>query len=90
MFQTDAPILPFMFSELEKIFNRLIRLIFKWEKLTTPIMERVKKKWLMDKNTHLEHDALVDIGAATKVSLKVVQLSEEKKNKLRGQCKQWF
>ena len=50
-------------------------------------MERIKKKWLMDKNNHLEHDALVDIGAATKVSLKGVQLSEEKKNKFRGQCR---
>ena len=41
----------------------------------------------MDKNNHLEHDALVDVGAATKVSLKGVQLSEEKKNKFRGQCR---
>ena len=87
MFQTDAPMLPFMFSKLEKIFSRLIRLILKQEKLTIPIMERIKKKWLMDKNNHLEHDALVDIGAATKVSLKGVQLSEEKKNKFRGQCR---
>ena len=87
IFQTDAPMLPFMFSELEKIFSRLIRLIFKQEKLTIPITERIKKKWLMDKNNHLEHDAFVDIGAATKVSLKGVQLSEEKKNKFRGQCR---
>ena len=50
-------------------------------------MERIKKKWLMDKSNHLEHDALVDIGAATKVSLKGVQLSEEKNNKFRGQCR---
>ena len=87
MFQTDVPMLPFMFSKLEKIFNRLMRLIFKQEKLTIPITERIKKKWLMDKNNHLEHDALVDVGAATKVSLKGVQLSEEKKNKFRGQCR---
>ena len=73
MFQTDAPMLPFMFYELEKIFSRLTRLIFKQEKLTIPMTERIKKKkWLMDKNNHLEHDALVDIGAATKVSLKGV------------------
>ena len=87
MFQTDVPMLLFMFSELEKIFSRLIRLIFKQEKLTIPIMERIKKKRLMDKNNHLEHDALVDIIAATKVSLEGVQLSEEKKNKFKGQCR---
>ena len=87
MFQTDAPMLLFMFSELEKIFSRLICLIFKQEKLTIPIMERIKKKRLMDKNNHLEHDALLDISAATKVSLECVQLSEEKKNKFRGQCR---
>ena len=67
-----------------------MHLIFKQEKLTTPMMERIKKKWLMDKNNHLEHDALVDIGTATKVSLKSVQLSEEKKNKFRGQCRTMF
>ena len=86
-FQTDAPMLPFMFSELEKIFNRLILLIFKQVKLSIPITERIKKKWLMDKKDHLEHDALVDIGAATKPSLKGVQLSEEKKKNSRGQCR---
>ena len=48
-------------------------------------MQRIKIKWQMDKNNHLEHDALVDISAATKVSLKGVQLSEEKNNKFRGQ-----
>ena len=41
----------------------------------------------MNKNNHLEHDAFVDIGAATKVSLKSVKLSEEKKNKFTGQCR---
>ena len=41
----------------------------------------------MDKNNHLEHDALVDIGTVTKVSLKVVQLSDEKKNNFKGQCR---
>ena len=87
MFQTDAPMLPFMLFELEKIFSGLMCLIFKQEKITIPITERLKKKWLMDKNNLLEHDALVDIGAATKASLKGVQLSEEKKNKSRGQCR---
>ena len=60
---------------------------FKQEKLTIPITQRIKIKWQMDKNNHLEHDALVDIGAATKVSLEGVQLSEEKKNRFRGQCR---
>ena len=41
----------------------------------------------MDKNNRLEHDALGDIGAATKVSLKGFQLSEEKKSKFRRQCR---
>ena len=50
-------------------------------------MQRIKIKCQMDKNNHLEHDALVDISAATKVSLKGVQLSEEKNNKFRGQCR---
>ena len=44
VFQTDVPMLPFMFSELEKIFSRLIRLICKQGKLAIPITERIKKK----------------------------------------------
>ena len=40
----------------------------------------------MDKNNHLEHDAL-DIGAAAEVNLKGVQLSEEKKNEFRRKCR---
>ena len=44
MFQTHAPMLLFMFSELEKIFSRLMRLIFKQDKLALPIMESIKKK----------------------------------------------
>ena len=66
MFQADVPVLLFMFSKFEKIFSRLICFIFKQEKLTISITERIKKKWLMDKNSHLEHDALVDISVATR------------------------
>ena len=86
MFQADASMLLFTCSEFEKMFTRLICPILKQEKLTIPITERIKKKWLMDKNNHLEHDAL-DIGAAAEVNLKGVQLSEEKKNEFRRKCR---
>ena len=29
IFQTNSPMIPFMFSELEKIFNQLLRLVFR-------------------------------------------------------------
>ena len=46
MFQTDWPMVPFMFAELEKIFDKLHRLIFSQESLAAPITNKLKKKWL--------------------------------------------
>ena len=37
MFQTDWPMVPFMFAELEKIFDKLHRLMFRQESLAAPV-----------------------------------------------------
>ena len=87
MFQTDWPMVPFMFAELEKIFDKLNRLIFSQESLAVPITNKLKKKWLHNTEYFLE-SALVDLGAATKALLNDVMVSAEKKRKFRGQCKQ--
>ena len=54
MFQTDWPMVPFMFAELEKIFDKLHRLIFRQESLAAPITNKLKKKWLSNTEYHLE------------------------------------
>ena len=87
MFQTDWPMVPFMLAELEKIFDKLNRLIFSQESLAAPITNKLKKKWLHNTEYFLE-SALVDLGAATKALLNDVMVSAEKKRKFRGQCKQ--
>ena len=87
MFQTDWPVVPFMCAELEKIFDKLHRLIFRQESFAAPIINKLKKKWLNNTECRLE-SGLVDFGAATKALLNDVMALAEKKRKFRGQCKQ--
>ena len=46
----------------------------------------MKIEWLNNKENHLE-DGLVDLGAATTDELRKVQVSAEKKRKVRKDCK---
>ena len=73
IFQTDAPMIPFMFTELENIYSKLLRLLLRQSCLekTTFIVNRLKKDWIENKENHLEN-GLVDLGtagAATKLKL---------------------
>ena len=81
IFQTNAPMIPFMFTELENIYNKLLRLMFRQrylEKITS-IANRQKKDWIENKENHLEN-GLFDIGAATKLKLqKKKMLSQNQK-----------
>ena len=66
VFQTDSPLLPFMYDELFKILIRLLGLIVKKEKLDeNNLREIMKEKWLKDTENHLE-EFLIDLRAATK------------------------
>ena len=87
MFQTDWPMVPFMFAQLEKIFEKLHRLIFHQESLAA----LSKNGYRTLKNyTCFEESCLlsnhVNIGAATKALLNDVMVSAERK--FQGQCKQ--
>ena len=46
IFQTNSPMIPFMFSELEKIFNQLLRLVFRKDAIdqTDAILKKSKKE----------------------------------------------
>ena len=70
IFQTNSPVIPFMFSELEKIFKQLIRLVFRKDAIdqASTISKKIKKDWLTNKNNCLE-DGLVDVGSATRYLL---------------------
>ena len=71
LFQTDAPMIPFIFTELENIYNKLrLRLVFRQSclKKTTSIANRLKRDWTENKGIHLGN-ILVDIGATTKLKL---------------------
>ena len=82
--------IPFMFTELENIYNKLLRLVFRQSCLekTTSIANRLKKDWIKNKENHLEN-GLVDTGAATKLKLQKTNVKSESKRKSQGKCKQF-
>ena len=67
IFQTNSPMIPFMFSELEKIFNQLIRLVFRKGAIdqASTISKKIKKDWHTNKKNYVEDD-LIDVGSATR------------------------
>ena len=46
IFQTNSPMIPFMFKELEKIFNQLLRLVVRKEVIDQAgrILKKIKKE----------------------------------------------
>ena len=67
IFQTNSPMIPFMFSELEKIFNQLIRLVFRKGAIdqASTVSKKIKKDWHTNKKNYLEDD-LIDVDSATR------------------------
>ena len=78
----------FMFSELEKIFDKLHWLIVRQESLAAPITNKLRKKWLNNTEYHLE-SGLVDLGNSTKALLNDVMVSPEKKRNSEGSVNKW-
>ena len=68
--RTNLPPIPFMFSELEKIFNQLLRLVFREDAIDQigTVLKKIKKDWLTNKKNYLG-DGSVDVGSATKYLL---------------------
>ena len=56
-----------MFAELENIYNKLLRVVFRQSCLekTISIANSLKKDWIENKENHLRN-GLIDTGAATK------------------------
>ena len=88
IFQSDSPLLPFMFDELSLILYRLVHLIFKKKEVDQckKLREVMNTKFLSDPNNQLE-EYLIDIGAAAKDILQKVDVANEKMRKFRQSCK---
>ena len=88
MFQTDAPMLPFMFDELSSIIYRLLHLVYRKKKLDEKknLRELMNEEFLNNDNNKMD-EMQVDIGAVAKNSLDKVSLSSEKKRQFRKECK---
>ena len=84
LFQTDNPMLPFMYDKLSEVLKRLIVLMYKKEKINGA--KAMKEDWLKNKNSQMD-EFLIDIGAATKDILPNAKVVTEKKRKFRGECK---
>ena len=88
-FQTDAPMVSFIFDDFSAIFKKLVGLIPKKDAIDNPrsIASMLNEKWLQDSKNQLE-PGLVDIGAGTKAVLASAQVAAEKKRLFRYECKQ--
>ena len=88
LFQTDNPMLPFMYNELYNVSKRLIALMYKKEKIdeAKAVSKAMKEDWLKNKNNQME-EFLIDIRAAAKDDLSKAKVATEKKRKFRGECK---
>lgn len=88
IFQTNRTMVPFMSDGLTKIFDQLLRLIFRRKALETANtpLKRLKIKSLCEKSNYLE-DNLKDVGVATEDLLQKVEILLERKRKFKGDCK---
>ena len=88
VFQSDDPLLPFMFDELTLILYRLVSLIFKKEKVDAcnKLAKVMNNFFLSDPKNHLK-EYLIDIGAAAKNTLQNLDVANEKKRTFRTACK---
>ena len=82
LFQTDNPMLPFMYNELYNVSKRLIALMYKKEKIdeAKAVSKAMKEDWLKNKNKQME-EFLIDIGAVAKDDLSKAKVPTEKKQK---------
>ena len=87
LFQTDAPMIPFVYEQLKEIYDKLLSMVFKIDSLEeASISKKLKPSWLNKKEHQLEN-GLVNVGAATKLKLSAAKVLLEKKRKFRGDRK---
>lgn len=79
VFQSDNPLVPFMFDELSQILYRLLGLVFKKSKIDRTIKLRrlMKEEFLTNPSNQLE-EYLIDIGAAAKDVIGKLNIATEK------------
>ena len=82
LFQTDNPVLPFMYGKLSRVSKRLIALMYKKEKIDEAqiVSKAMKEDWLKNKNSQME-EFLIDIRTAAKDDLSKAKVAIEKKRK---------
>ena len=86
VFQTDAPMVPFMYDELEKVLMKFLGLIYKKRALSEKIQNILKKEWLEDKEKLLDVKQ-INIGSAAQTALGKASVKSEKKRQLLLDCR---
>ena len=81
-FQTDNPMLPFMYDELSKVSKHLLAMMYKKEKIdeAKTVSKAIKEDWLKNKSNQMEK-FLICIRAAAKDNLSKAKVAAEKKQK---------
>ena len=79
LFQTDAPMIPFMNEQLKEIYDKLLSMAFKIDSFEeASISKKLKASWLNKKEHQLEN-GLVNVGAATKLKLSAAKFRLKRK-----------
>ena len=81
-FQTDNPMLLFMYDELSKVSKHLLAMMYKKEKIdeAKTVSKAIKEDWLKNKSNQMEK-FLICIRAAAKDNLSKAKVAAEKKQK---------
>ena len=80
LFQTDAPIITFMYEQFKE-YDKLLSMVFKTDSFEKgSISKKLKASWLNKKEHQLEN-GLVNVGAARKLKVSAAKVSLEKKRK---------
>ena len=84
--ESDNPLLPFMFDELSLILYRLLRLVFKKEKVeeAANLRQVMKEGFLTEKSNQLEEYLLISVLPQMMLSKRLTLLLKRKGNFARG------
>ena len=73
VFHSDAPLVPFFFDALGKIFLRLLGLIYEKDSMAASGGPSIRKNWLIDKG-NLQDLNKIDVEAGAQTALKELNL----------------
>ena len=85
VFQSDVPLVPFLFDALEN-FSQIVGSNLQKRIQWLPLAKKIPKKDLLMDKVNLQDLSKFDIGAAAQTALKELYLLPEKTRKFKADC----